>query len=96
MKEWYKITELWRSLILPDHTEVISNHLADIIYTYGPMEKTMVFCVTQEHARLVAKTLQNRFSHLGFEDYAVTIISDDSEAKAMIIIISKTQKNKHL
>jgi type I restriction enzyme, R subunit len=79
LKEWYKISELWRSLILPDHTEAISNHLANILYTYGPMEKTMVFCVTQEHARLVAKILQNQFSHLGYDNYAVTIVSEEPE-----------------
>jgi len=78
-KEWYKMSELWRSLVLPDHTETISNHLADLLYTYGPMEKTMVFCVTQEHARLVSKILQNRFSHLGYDNYAVTIVSEESE-----------------
>jgi type I restriction enzyme R subunit len=80
VKEWYNITELWRSLILPDHTKTISDHLADLIYTYGPMEKTIVYCVTQNHAHMVAKILQNRFSHLGFPNYAVTIVAEESEA----------------
>jgi type I restriction enzyme R subunit len=80
LKEWYKISELWRSLILPDHTEAISDHLADLLYTYGPMEKTIVYCVIQNHAHLVAKLLQNRFSHLGFHNYAVTIVAEESEA----------------
>ena len=79
VKEWYKMSEVWRSLILPDYTETICNHLADLLYTYGPMDKTMVFCVTQEHARLVSKILQNHFSHLGYDNYAVTIVSEESD-----------------
>jgi len=80
VKDWYKISELWRGLILPDRTKAISEHLADLLFAYGPMEKTMVFCVTQEHARLVAKHLQNKFSHLGFNNYAVTITSEETDA----------------
>ena len=82
VKDWYKISELWRTLILPDRTETIANHLADLLYTYGPEDKTMVFCITQEHARNVAKHIQNRFSHLG-SDYAVTIVSEEKGIEAM-------------
>jgi len=78
VKEWYRISELWRSLILPDQTNAICKHLAELLYTYGPMEKTMIFCVRQEHARMVAKNLQNSFSHLGYDNYAVTIVSEES------------------
>ena len=78
IKDWYKISTLWRTLILPDRTEAIVNHLADLLYTYGPEQKTIIFCVTQEHARNVTKHLQNHFSHLG-ENYAVTIISDEKD-----------------
>ena len=77
IKDWYNISELWRTLILPDRTEAIANHLADLLFTYGPMDKTMIFCITQSHARLVAKILQNKFAHLGYDNYAVTIVSEE-------------------
>ena len=92
VKEWYKISELWRTLILPDRTETIAKHLADLMFTYGPMEKTMVFCVTQEHARLVAKHMQNSFSHLGFDNYAVTITSDEPDTDQDYIGFQDSEK----
>jgi len=92
VKEWYRVSELWRSLILPDRTEAISKHLAELLYTYGPMEKTMVFCVTQEHARLVAKHLQNSFRHLGFDNYAVTITSEETGIEKDYIDFQDSEK----
>ena len=92
VKEWYRISELWRTLILPDRTEAIAKHLADLLYTYGPMEKTMVFCVTQEHARQMAKHLQNSFSHLGYENYAVTITSEETDIDQDYIDFQDTEK----
>ncbi len=40
----------------------------------------MVFCVDMDHARLVARLLQNEFADLGYYDYAVPIISEEGEA----------------
>jgi len=92
VKEWYRISELWRSIILPDRTETIAKHLAELLYTYGPMDKTMVFCVTQEHARLVAKLLQKHFSHLGFDNYAVTITTDETGIEQDYIDFQDSEK----
>ena len=92
VKEWYHMSTLWRSLILPDRTEVISKHLAELLYTYGPMEKTMIFCVTQDHARLVTKYLQNSFSHLGFDNYAVTITSEETGIEKDYIDFQDSEK----
>jgi len=92
VKEWYRISELWRTLILPDRTEAIAKHLADLLYTYGPMEKTMVFCITQEHARQMAKHLQNSFSHLGHENYAVTITSEETDIDQDYINFQDSEK----
>lgn len=79
-------------MILPDRTEAISNHLADLLYTYGPMEKTMVFCVTQEHARLVTKSLQNKFLHLGYDNYAVSITSEEQEVEEDYLNFQDSEK----
>jgi type I restriction enzyme, R subunit len=92
VKEWYRVSTLWRSLILPDRTEVISKHLAELLYTYGPMEKTMIFCVTQDHARLVTKHLQKSFSHLGFDNYAVTITSEETGIEKDYIDFQDSEK----
>jgi len=92
LKEWYRISELWRTLILPDQTEAISKHLAELLYTYGADQKTMVFCVTQEHARLVAKHLQNSFSHLGYDNYAVTITSEETDIDQDFIDFQDSEK----
>jgi type I restriction enzyme R subunit len=40
----------------------------------------MVFCVDMDHARLVARLLQNEFADLGYYNYAVPIISEEGEA----------------
>ena len=55
-------------------------HLADLLRRFGPMDKTMVFCVDIEHARLVARLLQDEFSGLGYSDYAVPIVSEEGDA----------------
>src|SRR5574337_420344 len=56
------------------------------------MEKTMIFCVTQEHARLVASHLQDRFSHLGYDNYAVAITSEEVDAEDDYINFQDSEK----
>ena len=48
------------------------------------MQKTMVFCVSNEHAAQVSKELQNHFSDLGYSDYAVRIVSEEPEARTLL------------
>lgn len=83
-KEFYTTGEFEREILLPDRTVKIAEHLARLLKIFEPMQKTMVFCVTNDHANLVAKELQNRFSDLGYSDYAVRIVSEEPDAREVL------------
>ena len=76
----YTTPQFEREITLPDRTRVMVQHLAKLMRRYGPLEKTMVFCVDIEHARLVARLLQDELgAELGVPDYAVPIVSEEGE-----------------
>ena len=79
LRDVYRTPQFEREVTLPDRTEAMCDHLAGLLHRSGPMEKTMVFCVDMDHARLVAENLQNAFGHLGYDNYAVPIISEEGE-----------------
>jgi len=79
LREVYTLEDFEREINLPDRTHQICEHLAHILTTSGPLEKTMIFCVNIAHAGEVAKELQNRFSDLGYSDYAVRIVAEDGD-----------------
>lgn len=81
VKDLYTLEDFEREIVLPDRTKKISEHVANLLHTFGPMQKTMIFCVNMEHAAQVAKELQNYFSSLGHPDYAVRIVSQEPDAK---------------
>lgn len=78
-KEVYHTPQFEREISLPDRTEAIVKHLSGLLRKYGSLEKTMVFCVDMDHARLAARLLQNEFADLGSDQYAVPIISEEGE-----------------
>lgn len=82
--DFYKMEQFEKEIILPDRTAKMSEHLASLIKTYGEMQKTIVFCVTMDHANEVAKHLQNHFSHLGYPNYAVRIVSEESDSLSLL------------
>lgn len=77
LRATYHTPQFEREITLPDRTQVMCDHLASLLRTFDPMERTMVFCVDMDHAGLVAQHLQNHFAHLGHPDYAVRIVSED-------------------
>ncbi|MGQ9507627.1 MAG: EcoAI/FtnUII family type I restriction enzme subunit R [Candidatus Bathycorpusculaceae bacterium] len=81
LKELYTLEDFEREIVLPDRTARIGEHLANLLRTFGPKQRTMVFCVNMEHAAQVSKELQNRFADLGYSDYAVRIVSEEPEVK---------------
>ncbi len=69
-----------REIRVPGRTVTLVNHLVKLLRRFGPMHKTMVFCVDMVHAQEVARLLNNAFADLGFgEDYAVPIVSEEGE-----------------
>lgn len=80
IREDYYTPQFEREIRLPDRTRTLVEHLAKLLRQFGPMHKTMVFCVDMEHAQEVARLLNNEFADLGLgEDYAVPIVSEEGE-----------------
>lgn len=84
LRDTYRTPQFEREITLPDRTKTLVAHLAGLLRRFGPTEKTMIFCVDMDHARLVARLLQNEFAYLGYADYAVPIISEEGEAKVWL------------
>ena len=79
-RELYTTPLFEREITLPDRTHTMVQHLASLLRRFGSMEKTMVFCVDMEHARLVARLLQDEFGpETGLDNYALPIISEEGE-----------------
>lgn len=53
---------------IPGRTGTLVNHLVQLLRRFGPMHKTMVFCVDKFHAQEVARLLDNAFADLGFRE----------------------------
>ncbi|MEM0215400.1 MAG: DEAD/DEAH box helicase family protein, partial [Archaeoglobaceae archaeon] len=83
LKEIYTLEDFEREIVVPDRTRKICEHLASLLKRFNPMQKTIIFCVSMEHAAQVAKEMQNIFSYLGYDDYAVRIVAEEYEAKAL-------------
>jgi len=80
-RDRYDQGQFEREITLPDRTRLICAHLANLLDAGDPTQKTIVFCVNQEHAADVAKHLQNHFGpRLGLPDYAVRIVAEDHDA----------------
>jgi type I restriction enzyme R subunit len=79
-RQLYTTPQFEREITLPDRTRTMVQHLASLLLRFGKMEKTMVFCVDMEHARLVARLLQDEFGpETGLDNYALPIISEEGE-----------------
>lgn len=79
-RDAYRTEQFEREIRLPDRTRALVEHLTRQLRLFGPLQKTMVFCVDIHHAQEVAHQLNNAFSDLGYgENYAVPIVSDEGE-----------------
>jgi type I restriction enzyme R subunit len=79
IKEIYNTPEFEREISLPERTKIICQKICELLEKYGPMDKTIIYCVNVDHAEEVKKEIQNYFSHLGYSNYAVRIVSEDEE-----------------
>ena len=86
IKEFYSVGEFERVITLPDRTEAMTKKLSEILKIYGPTEKTIVFCVTKEHALDVVKILQNELAYeiastgINADDFVVRIVDEEPNA----------------
>ncbi len=84
-RDRYSQGQFEREITLPDRTRLICAHLANLLEAGDPLQKTIVFCVNQDHAAEVAKHLQNHFGPgLGMPDYALRIVADEHDAQELI------------
>ena len=83
IKEVYKAPEFEREIILPDRTKTVCRKIAELLEKYGPMDKTIIYCVNTDHAEEVKKEIQNHFSHLGYSNYAIRIVAEDKDRKEL-------------
>jgi type I restriction enzyme R subunit len=64
--------------------QVHCQHLANLLRVYGRMEKTIVFCVSMEHAEQVRDALNRLNADLKVAYYAVRIVSEEADAKTLL------------
>lgn len=92
IKAFYSTGEFERRVIIPNLSQKIAGHLAALLKKYGLFEKTIIFCVNNDHAREMTKLLQNHFSAEGKNDYAVTIVSEETNARDLTDAFKDSEK----
>lgn len=92
VKAFYTTGEFERKVTIPNLTKKIAEHLAALLKKFGTFEKTIVFCVNNDHAREMTKQLQNHFSSEGANDYAVTIVSEEGNAHTLATTFKDSEK----
>lgn len=83
-REHYATSDFERQITLPDRVKVHCEHLSSLLRVYGRMEKTIIFCVNQDHALEVRDHLNRLSSDLNIANYAVRIVSEESDAQALL------------
>lgn len=79
-RDFYTTPSFEREITLPDRTQTMVTHLVGLLRRFGHMDKTMVFCVDMDHARLVARLLQDEFGpETGLDNYSLPIISEEGK-----------------
>ncbi len=71
----YQLSDFERKIIIPARTELIAKTILDHI---NPMDKTIVFCVDQQHA-LTMRDMINKHKTISDKQYCVRITSDEGE-----------------
>ncbi len=83
-QEHYDPTAFERQVTLPDRVERHCVHLSNLLRLYGRTEKTIVFCVSQDHALAVANLLNRINVDLNISEYAVRIVSEEASAQDLL------------
>ncbi|MFA7234207.1 MAG: DEAD/DEAH box helicase family protein [Terrimicrobiaceae bacterium] len=81
----YALAEFESKITMPDHVKRLCEHFSKLLNQYGRMEKTMIFCVNQDHALAVTEELNRLNADLGIPDYTVRIVSEEgATGKALL------------
>ena len=84
VREHYDTPLFEREVAMPDRVQVHCQHLAKLLRVYGRMEKTIVFCVSMDHAEQVRDALNKLNADLNVANYAVRIVSEEADAKTLL------------
>ena len=84
LRDHYATPDFERQVTIPERVELHCNHLSNLLKLYGRMEKTMVFCVSQDHALQVTEHLNRLNQDLNVANYAVRIVSEEADAQAWL------------
>ena len=74
-KQQYDQNDFNRTIIIPERIDKIAQNLLDLM---NPMDKTIVFCVDQEHALRMRDAI-NRHKTVRDMDYCVRVTSDEGQ-----------------
>jgi type I restriction enzyme R subunit len=92
IKDYYNSAEFEKAVSIPPRTKEICRNLAKLLGTYGPTERTIIYCVSTDHAADVKRELQNHFAHLGHSNYAARIVSEDEVDKKQLENFKDSEK----
>ena len=89
----YDMPEFERRITMPDHVRQLCEHMNKLLHRFGRLEKTMVFCVSMDHALQVTEELNRLNADLNVPDYAVRIVSEEgATGKALLEKFQDTEK----
>ena len=79
--EEYQTGDFERILALKARTQAIAKSITEFLRNTDPFDKTIIFCVDQEHADEMRQAINNLSSDLSrqYPDYAVRVVSDEGD-----------------
>ena len=79
--EEYQTSDFEKVVALKARTQAIAKSITDFLSNTNPFNKTIIFCVDQEHADEMRQAINNLSTDLSrqYPDYAVRIVSDEGE-----------------
>jgi len=84
-RDTYGMRDFEREIVVPDRTKLLCQHLASVLRTHGALDKTIIFCVTMEHAALVRDEMQTLLgSETGKNLFAARIVSEERDAESLL------------
>ncbi len=77
----YSTPDFENTLSLLPRTKAVARHLCDLMHKNGRLDKTIVFCVNQEHADQMRRELNNLNADLTKQNpnYVVRIVSEEGD-----------------